>query len=212
MRETSPSTRGGRATATRTRPPARWRVVDIVVASVLAVAIGVIFWAWGLAWSSIETPLKALLPGVQSFAEGVWLIGGVLGGLVIRKPGAALYVELVAATVSALIGSQWGLLTLASGLVQGIGAEIVFAILLYRVWTLPIAWLAGAGTGVGLAVFELFAYYPGSSASFAAVYFVSAVLGGALIAGTVSWWLTRALAASGALSRFASGRDTARLV
>jgi energy-coupling factor transport system substrate-specific component len=44
------------------------------------------------------------------------------------------------------------------------------------------------------------------------VYFVSAVLGGALIAGTVSWWLTRALAASGALSRFASGRDTARLV
>jgi len=187
-------------------------VVDIVVASVIAVAVGVIFWAWGLAWSSVETPLKALLPGVQSFAEGVWLVGGVLGGLVIRKPGAALYVELVAAVVSALIGSQWGLLTLASGLVQGLGAEVVFAVFRYRLWKLPVAWLAGAASGAALATFELFAYYPGSAASFVVIYFVAAVIGGAAIAGTLSWWLTRALAATGALSRFASGRDTARLV
>jgi energy-coupling factor transport system substrate-specific component len=138
--------------------------------------------------------------------------GGVLGGLLIRKPGAALYVELLAATVEALIGGQWGLLTLVSGLVQGLGAEVVFALFRYRVWRLPVAWLAGAGAGLGLAVFELLAYYPGSSALFATVFTVSAVLGGALVAGTLSWLAVRALAGTGALNRFAAGRATRQLV
>lgn len=47
---------------------------------------------------------------------GIWLIGGVLGGLIIRKPGAAVYVEVLAATVSAVLGSQRGIETLYSGL------------------------------------------------------------------------------------------------
>jgi energy-coupling factor transport system permease protein len=77
-------------TTTPTRRNYRWRVVDIVVASVIGVASGVIFWAWGLAW----TPLSALLsftPGVEGILAGGWLFAGVLGGLVIQKPGAALY-------------------------------------------------------------------------------------------------------------------------
>jgi energy-coupling factor transport system substrate-specific component len=65
---------------------------------------------------------------------------------------------------------------------------------------------------VGLAVFELVAYYPGSSALFATVFTVSAVLGGALVAGTLSWLAVRALAGTGALNRFAAGRDTRQLV
>jgi len=193
-------------------PSRRWRVVDIVVASVVGVALGVVFLVWGAAYNVLEAPFKALLPGAQSFVEAPFLLGAVLGGLLVRKPGAAIYVELLAATVSALLGSQWGLLTLVSGLVQGIGAEIVFAIFLYRAWRLPVAWLAGAGAGVALAVFELWAYYPGSTAVFATVYLVSAVLGGALIAGTLSWLAVRALARTGALHRFAAGRDTAELV
>jgi ABC-type cobalt transport system, permease component len=54
-------------------------------------------------------------------AVGIWLLGGVLGGLIIRKPGAALAVELLAALVSAAVGNQWGITTLYSGLAQGIG-------------------------------------------------------------------------------------------
>lgn len=190
----------------------RWRVVDIVVASVVGVALGVVYFLWGFAYSGLEGPLKALLPGVQSATESIWLVGAVLGGLLIRKPGAAIYVELLAATVEALVGGQWALLTLVSGLVQGLGAEIIFAILLYRTFRLPVAWLAGAGAGVGLAVFELNAYYAGSGALFGTVFAISAVVSGALVAGTLSWLAVRALAGTGALSRFAAGRDTAELV
>ncbi|MFX6269949.1 ECF transporter S component, partial [Acinetobacter baumannii] len=73
----------------------RWRVVDIVVASVIGVAAGVVFWAWGQAWTPLSTAL-AFLPGLEGLLAGGWLFAGVLGGLVIRKPGAALYAEVVA--------------------------------------------------------------------------------------------------------------------
>ena len=42
------------------RPDARrlrWRVVDIVVASVIGVAVGVVFWAWGVVWGPISAPI-----------------------------------------------------------------------------------------------------------------------------------------------------------
>jgi energy-coupling factor transport system permease protein len=186
----------------------RWRVVDIVVASVIGVAVGVVFWAWGVVWGPISAPIEALLPGLQAAPAAVWLVAGVLGALVIRKPGAALYTELVAAIVSALIGSQWGgLLTIEAGLVQGLGAELVFAIFLYRNWRLPVVLLAGAGAGLAMAVNDLVLWYAGAAPTFAIVYTVSAVVGGALIAGGLSWLAVRGLARAGALDRFAAGRE-----
>ena len=188
------------------RPATRWRVVDIVVASVLAVAAGLVFVFWNIASNPLSAPLIALLPGLQGLVGGGWLFAGVLTALVIRKPGAALYGELVAATVSALVGNQWGVMTIESGLVQGLGAELVFAVFLYRRWNLPVAVLSGAVAGVALAINELIIYYPGSTTAFAVIFTVSAVVSGALIAGVGSWFVVRGLAKTGALSRFDSGR------
>ena len=184
----------------------RWRVVDIVVASVLAVAAGLVFVLWNIASNPIGAPLGAVLPGLQALLGGGWLFAGVLTALVIRKPGAALYGEMVAATVSALVGNQWGVLTLESGLVQGLAAELVFAVFLYRAWNLPVAVLSGAAAGLALAVNDLILWYPGSAATFSAIYVVSAIVSGALIAGALSWFVVRGLAKTGALSRFPSGR------
>lgn len=189
------------------RPKLGWRVVDIIVASVIGVAIGIVYWAWGAAWGPISAPIEALLPGLQAAPASLWVIAGVLGALVIRKPGAAVYTEVVAATVSALVGTQWGLLTLESGLVQGLGAELVFLVFLYRVWNPPVALLAGAAAGAAMAINDLILWYPGAGGDFIAIYFVSAVAGGAVIAGFLSWLAVRGLASTGALSRFASGRE-----
>lgn len=184
----------------------RWRIVDIVVASVLAVAAGLVFVLWNIASNPISAPLSALLPGLQALAGGGWLFAGVLTALVIRKPGAALYGELVAAAVSALVGNQWGVLTLESGLVQGLGAELVFAAFLYRRWNLAVALLAGAAAGLGLAINDLILWYPGSAAAFATIYTVAAIFSGVVIAGLLSWYVVAGLAKTGALSRFESGR------
>ena len=185
----------------------RWRVVDIVVASVIGVAVGIVFWVWGVAWGPLSAPIEALLPGLQAGPAAVWLIAGVLGGLIIRKPGAAVYTEVVAATVSALIGTQWGWLTIEAGIVQGLGAELVFALFLYRNWRLPVALLAGAAAGLAMAVNDLVIWYAGAAPTFATIYVVSAVIGGAVLAGGLAWLAMRGLARAGALDRFAAGRE-----
>ncbi|GAA5029445.1 ECF transporter S component [Microbacterium fluvii] len=185
----------------------RWRVIDIVVASVVAVAAGLVFVLWNIASNPISAPLSALLPGLQGLVAGGWLFAGVLTALIIRKPGAALYGELLAASVSALVGNQWGVLTLESGLVQGLGAEIVFAVFLYKRWNLPVAVLAGAVSGLALAINDLILWYPGSGTAFTVIYTVSAIVSGALIAGVLSWFVVKWIAKTGALSRFAAGRE-----
>ncbi|MEV8249614.1 ECF transporter S component [Microbacterium sp. NPDC076768] len=193
----------------------RWRVVDIVVAAVLGVAIGLVFWGWntiGYAWFGAA---DALTPGLGGIAVGIWLLGGVVGGLVIRKPGAALVVELVAAIVSMLIGNVWGVSTVLSGLVQGLGAELIFALFFYRRFGIAVAALAGVGAAVAAWVFELF--YGSSpnilkSVEFNTIYLVSVVVSGAILAGVVGWLLVRALAVTGALNRFAVGREHVREV
>ncbi|KMO70434.1 MAG: ECF transporter S component [Mycolicibacterium rufum] len=193
-------------TSQSVRPVYRWRVVDIVVASVLAVAAGLVFVLWNIASNPIGAPMSAVLPGLQGLVGGGWLFAGVLTALVIRKPGAALYGELVAAVVSALVGNQWGVLTIESGLVQGAAAELIFAVFLYRRWGLPVAVLAGAAAGLAMGINDLILWYPGSTATFSAIYVVSGIVSGAVIAGALSWYVVRGLAKTGALSRFASGR------
>ncbi len=51
----------------RSAPPVvrRWRVVDIVVASVIGVAGGVIFWAWDLVWHTRAAALERCCPACR---------------------------------------------------------------------------------------------------------------------------------------------------
>ena len=190
-----------------------WRVIDIVTAAVLGVACGLIFVAWNPVGGAAFDVLGKVLPGLGGLAAGIWLLGGTLGGYVIRKPGAALFVELLAATVSMALGSQWAIATLYSGLAQGIGAEIVFALVAYRRFNV---WVAAAAGGLSFACewfLELFT--EGNLAkevSFNVVYLVSGALSGIVLAGLLAWALTNALAKTGALDRFASGRGARELV
>ncbi len=188
----------------------RWRVVDIVIAAVLGVATGLIFWFWNTVGYLWFQTADAVTPGFGGIAVGIWLLGGVLGGLIIRKPGAALLVELIGAIVSALIGNVWGPTTIYSGIVQGLGAELVFAVFLYRRFGVVVAALAGIGAGVGAWTYEFFIGNVEKSAAFNTIYLVSTSLSGAILAGVLGWVLVRALAATGALSRFAVGREARR--
>ncbi len=189
-----------------------WRVVDIVVASVIAVASSLVFVLWNIGFQVPGDALAALLPGLQGLMAGPWLFAGVLGGLIIRKPGAALFTETVAAVVSALIGAQWGAWTIESGIVQGLGAELVFLAFFYASWRLPVAILAGAAAGLACGVNDSLIWYAGADTAFVVVYILSTTVSGAVIAGIGSWLIARGLARTGALGRFASGRGSAARV
>jgi energy-coupling factor transport system substrate-specific component len=190
-------------------PRAPWRVVDIVVASVLGVAGGLLFWAWNAAYGAISAPLGST-PAI-ALLGGAWLLPGVLGGLVIRRPGAATYVELVAAITEGLVGSQWGFSVVWYGLIEGLGAEIVLALLLYRRFGLPTAMASGAVAGLIISTCDLTLSYPTQTAGWKLGYVVLLGVSGAVLAGAVSWALVKALARTGALSPLASGRTATRV-
>ncbi len=193
-------------TAAGSLPNTRWRTLDIVLAAVIGVAFGVVFWFWNTyVWGWTE-PFFNFYKPAQYVISGVWLAPAVVAPLIVRKPGAALFAELVAAILSALLGSQWGLDVILSGFVQGAGAELVFAFALYRSWGLPIAAVAGAGAAIGEAMHDLPIYFPSSAfgIDFQAAIAIMDVISGVIIAGIGGYFLVRALRRAGVLESFPS--------
>jgi energy-coupling factor transport system substrate-specific component len=189
-----------------TKPGYNWRVVDIVVAALISIAGGVIFWAWDQ-MALVATPMSAGYPPLSGLIAGGWMIPAVLGMLIVRKPGAAIFCETVAATSELIMGSQYGTTVLISGLLQGLGAELIFLAFMYKKFNLPVSLLAGAGAGLFCGLNDSFLPW-GWNIAYEAVdklaYIVFCTISGAVIAGALAWIATRGLAKTGVLGAFAS--------
>lgn len=55
----------------------KWRVVDIVVAAIIAVASGVIFWGWDIVCSAPLALFEGVTPGFEGSAQRI---------LAVRRP------------------------------------------------------------------------------------------------------------------------------
>ena len=189
--------------------PFAWRSVDLVTLAILGVALGVAFWGWDLLlYPAVSTVLNAAFPPLASLTLGLWVLPAVVGGFVVRRPGAALLCELVAATVEALLGNQWGLNVMVSGLLQALGAEIILAVFLWRSFRLWTAMLAGALSAVlELCGWEWWVYQGEYTMGMRLVALGCAVISCIVVAGAGGWLLVRAMAATGALNAFPAGRE-----
>ncbi|MFT4299697.1 MAG: ECF transporter S component [Aeromicrobium sp.] len=191
----------------------RYRTIDLVTIATLGVAFGVVFWGWGKLYALFDIAAKLGFPPAAALMGGGWLIAGVVGGLVVRKPGAALVTELIAACVSAFMpGNEWGSSVLVSGLLEGLGAELVLAVFAYRLFGPAVAMAAGALAGVFEAVYEWGSWYADWDFDYRLAHLVLFVVSGALIAGVGGWLLVRALARAGALDAFPAGREAVTTV
>jgi len=188
-----------------------YRTIDLVTIATLGVAFGVVYWGWGKVYDVVDKPLQALYPPAGGLSAGVWIIAGVVGMLIVRKPGAALATELVAAAVSTLVlgGTQWGWTVLASGFVEGLGVELVFLLLAYRRFGLAVAMVAGALGGVLEAAYEATNYVAAWAFADKLAYAAFLGIAGAVVAGLGGWLLTRGLARAGVLDAFPAGRELA---
>ena len=184
-----------------------WRTVDLLTVAFLGAAFGVAYWAWGLAYTAPAAGLEAVFPPLQGITGAPWLMAGVIGGLVIRRPGSALLCEMVAALVSMLPGTKWGATTLVSGILQGLGAEIAFLILGYAAFGIGAALLAGALSAPLEAIYEWQVYWTDWDMGYKLAYGGILTVAGALVAGGLGWLLTRGLARAGALGAFPAGQE-----
>lgn len=185
----------------------KWRTVDILVAAVLAVAFGVVFQVANGLWDVLGK-LFIAYPPVLSVVYGLWLVPAVLASLIIRKAGAGLFTETVAAAVSVLLGSPYGAIAIAQGAFEGLGAEIVFAAGGWRRYGTVMALASGALGGAAATSWDIVVSYDfGVSGSL--VYIACGAASCAVVAGLGSVLLTKALAATGVLDPFPSGRKRA---
>ena len=215
-----------RRSITATRPLLGWRTVDILTIAFLGAAIGVAFWGWGILYNGPVTALKIGYAPLMGLFVGPWFLAGVVGGLVVRRPGAALFCEVVAAVVSMIPGTEWGATVLVSGILQGLGAELAFALFGYRLFGVGAAMLAGVLSAPLEWVFETMSF-PASWADVPVlsvlangggwyaewvwrdklVYLLTMSASGVVLAGVLGWMLVRALAAAGALAAFPAGQE-----
>ena len=191
-----------RVQAPATAPSRTWRTRDIVIAAVIGIAFGVVF----AAWNGLYAGLAFLTPPLSDLIYGLWLVPAVLAPLVIRKPGAALFAEIAAASISALIFSQWGPDTLLSGFLQGGAAELVFALTGYRRWSLPILAIAACASAVGAWVHDWYLYYADASIELQLVRLVVMVASAIAFAAFGSLALERSLRRAGVLEGFGRPR------
>lgn len=190
-------------------PANRWRTADIVVTAVIAVAFGVVFAGWNALWESFQG--FAAFPPAKAVLVGVWLIPAVLAPLIIRKPGAGVFAETVAAVISTFLGSPWGTITILYGLAQGAAGEAGFAATSYRSFRLPIALVGGALAGAVAGLIDIAVYYTDWSLSWQLAQVAISSASGLVIAGLGSLLLVRALSPTGVLDQFPSGRDRVKV-
>jgi len=196
--------------AARSRPEnlrAAWRTQDYVLLAVLAVVFGALYWWWLQPYLWIA-PLAAQFG--QELLFGFWFIGGLLGGYIIRRPGAAFLGETLAAFAEVLLGAPAGPILVVTGIMQALGPELVFAATGYRHWGWRTMLLAGAAAGL-IALpwnwFRLgyFALPPGLLLGLLVVRLFSGAL-----AGLIAKLLGDALARAGALNYYPIGRERMR--
>lgn len=190
------------APAPRSMPETRWRTRDIVIAAVIGVAFAVVFWAWGLVWNGPLAVLSTFALPVRDLGYAVWLIPAVLAPLIIRKPGAAIFAEMVAATLSALLGTVWGPEVLLAGFVQGAAAEVVFGFTLYRIWSFPVLAVAAVASAAAAWVLDWVVYYAAIDTTVQVVRLVFMAISAVVLVAGGSVALYRSLKTAGVLEGF----------
>lgn len=103
-----------------------WNIHDVILLSLIALFFGIIYQVWNYAYYALAaTPLK---PYANDLTLGVWLMAGPLSALLLQKRKACLIGELLAAIIEMFIFSSWGVGNIISGIIQGGGSELGFAL------------------------------------------------------------------------------------
>ena len=192
------------------RPLRAWRTTDLVTTAMIGVTFGVAYLGWGYVYNGLQ-PVFAAFPPLVGFLIGFWFLAGTVAGLVVRRPGAALVAEIVAASVEPLMGGSWGVGTLLSGVMQGLGVELAFALFAYRSFRPSVTVLGGMLAGVLACVgFEWWSYWADWSWPWKIAYLGIVAVSGAVFAGMGGPALVRALANTGVLDHFPPGQERLR--
>lgn len=185
-----------------------WKLKEVVLLSVFAVVFAVVYLLFvqvGNIWAGVIGPIA------YEWIFGIWFIVSIICAYIIRKPGAALLSETMAATIEVMIGNAMGPRLILTGLVQGLGAEAAFAATGYKRYDWWVLCLAGIGSAVFSFAYGFFVSgYAALDPSLLILMFTLRVLSGAIIAGLGGKYVSDGLLATGALRGYSISRNSSK--
>lgn len=176
--------------------------------TVIVIALGCVFAALYLGWVQVWLVFQAVIgPLAMDIVFGFWFVVSIVAAYIIRKPGVAFASETLAAAVQVLLGNPAGLILVVTGMVQGAGAEAVFAVTRWRNYRLWVLMAAGAGSAVFSFVYSWVRFNYGELdggllVTMAALRMTS----GVLLGGLLGWVIAEALYKTGVLKGLALDR------
>ncbi len=175
----------------------RWTQREIVIVAALGVVFAVLYLAWVQVWLAAQA---AIGPLALDVLFGFWCVASVIAAYVIRKPFAALSAEVIAAAAEILAGNPAGLILLLTGVVQGAGAELPFALTKWRNYRLPVLLASGASAAVFSFLYTWIRFSYGTlKPSLLIAMFALRVVSGVVLAGWLGGRIAEALYRTGVL-------------
>jgi energy-coupling factor transport system substrate-specific component len=179
----------------------RWTQRETVIVAALGVAFAVLYLGWVQLWLVLQA---AIGPLSMDILFGFWCVVSVVAAYIIRKPFVAFTSEVIAAIAEVLTGNPAGLMLVLTGIVQGAGAELPFALTRWRNYRLPVLLASGASAAVFSFVYTWIRFSYGTLApELLVLMFVLRVASGMLLAGLLGRSIAEALHRTGALAGLA---------
>jgi len=180
-------------------------IFEVVLTTVVAVALGVAFWGWTFVYEIAKPLLK--IYGLSYLTAGFWIFASVFLSQIVRKPGIAIIASIIAAFVESLL-THWGLMSVVWGVVQGLGAEIIFLAFAYKKWDLKVLVLAALLSAFFSYALDFALYdYGNLNFSFNLIQLFSFLFSAALLAGWLSTVISRRLVRLGLLDQFLIAKE-----
>jgi energy-coupling factor transport system permease protein len=129
--------------ASRTPFLQRFTTGEIVILAVLGVVLGVGGTPMAILFRLLNSAGGEAGWALASSISGWFYLAGVLGGYIVRKPGAATLCEVISGAGQVLSGNPNGVIVLYLTFAQGFGADLGYAIFRYRAWGAVPVILAG---------------------------------------------------------------------
>lgn len=168
---------------------------DIVILAVIAAIAGVVNTGMGNIWYLANSSLGPL---GGALLQGAFMWAYVLVMWLIRKPGAALFLGIIEASVEILLGNAAGVGTLGWGISQGLAIEVVMAMTNYKNFDILTAVFVGAAASQFGTMWTsiLFGWDP----SYAKDVWMAVpinLISGAIFSGLIGYWLAQAIGKTG---------------
>ncbi len=183
-----------------------WQLKDIIMIGILGLIFAAIYLGAFYLSQAIGVALTPF--GLAAFnfeiVYGVWFMAATLAAFILQKPGVALVTEVLAAFLELLMGNFP--LVITTGLVQGIGLELGFAVFGYKKYNLASMCVSATFACVLSFVWTYFTNgYAAIETSMLIAMFAVRLGTSLLFAGVLSWLLGKGLARTGVLKGYAIG-------